>query len=141
MENEVIYNGHKLLKVLHEQNMTRQDFQKRMGWKYASQLDSFVKGNPTAKQLAKAASILGVYVNAFFDPEVEEADGEKVENSILLNSLNKSEGIHKILEMLQKQIETNEKKNLSTDEMTKKYVACLEREVQELKAKIKKLEG
>lgn len=61
------YNGKVLKQILRAKNIQVKDFLAEMGWKNYSQMVSFMEGNPTATNLAKVASILGVSVAIFFD--------------------------------------------------------------------------
>lgn len=137
--DKVVYNGENLIQVLAMKKMSRKDFMSLMGWRFPNQVDTFMRGNPTADTLAKVCSVLDVCVSAFFDQEVKVEDGTKIEKSIIWNSLNRTDGIHRIIDLIQEQMKERRVENSQKNDLTNEYIASLKEQIAYLKERIEEL--
>lgn len=128
-----MYAGTKLKEILRDKGMTQRKLMELMGWKGANSVTNFMTGNPTAENLDKVASLLGVSVAAFFDEGDRGGHGYLSGNKDNHNSFNRTAGVEKALELLERSMD---EKKLSGERSVRLY----ERLIGELDGRIKRLE-
>ena len=131
---EVTFNGSILKELLVERGMTQLEFTTLMGWKSSSQYKAFAEGNPTARNLSKAAQILGVSVDVFFT--YHEVKNENDEGEFRGEMGGMSNEDWNKLKLLEKMLDENSK----ITQINTKIISCLEQELAKLQHEIVTLE-
>lgn len=137
MEQASVYHGENLLTILAEKNMSRKDFMHKMGWNFPNQVEKFMRGNPVASTIAKAASVLGVSVSSFFNENVEKKETANINNGISMNSFNKSDGVHRLIDIMEKKLDTRDREDSRSNEVTDRYISHLEQQIVYLEEQLK----